>query len=114
MSVAKRNQYNEDMSNFVTKLDLKVAIDDVLDTVNQLGDRMGEEILRLDAKIDKLGIGLRAEMKNNHNEIMSLMDSFIKRTTTIEDENILRDAQLGRHERWLHEVAKKTDAKLTY
>jgi len=46
--------------------------------------------------------------------LMTTLDAFLKRLDDIEKDNIARDAQLNRLQRWIEEIARKTGVKLEY
>jgi len=60
----------------------------------------------IEARLDRL------EEKLEH--LTETLDAFLKRLDDIEKDNIARDAQLARLERWIETIAKQTGVKLEY
>lgn len=57
-----------------------------------------------------------AEFEKNHKEhqkIFGYIDSLSKDYERLDDEQVMAGRQIDRHDRWIHEIADKSDHKLT-
>lgn len=54
------------------------------------------------------------ELDRKFEKLTETLDAFLKRLDDIEKDNIARDAQLARLERWIETIAQQTGIKLEY
>jgi chromosome segregation ATPase len=129
--------YNSGMSDFATKLDVKAVSSDVQDVRLEVQDVRSEvreirlevqdlrsEVREIRLSVDTLtfrvgGLEMRfgeleGKIDRNHSQVLDRIDGFLKRTDDAEQEEVARDAQLNRHERWIKQVAKKINTELEY
>ena len=85
----------------VLKSELKEQSDHILTEVGiiiqDFATQVDERFNKLEASLDKL---------------INTLDGLIKRLDDLETDNVARDAQLARLDRWVHQIANKTGVKL--
>lgn len=106
MSTAGKRAYNKDMDSYVTKSDLYAAVDDLGEQIATLANYVHKEITEMRDEL--------RSVRRDYAHVMDNLDNFLKRMADKDIEDAARDAQLGRHEKWIHTVAKNTDTELTY
>ena len=52
--------------------------------------------------------------KDSLNQLVETLDAFLKRVEDAEVNDVARDAQIARMERWIETIAQKTGVKLEY
>lgn len=95
----------EDLDKFGEKQH-RLIVDDLSQVIADFALQADKRFNQLEARMDKLE--LQFERLNN------TLDAFLKRLDDMEKDNLARDAQLARLERWIEQVAKKTGTKLEY
>ena len=56
----------------------------------------------------------REEMRNNFSELLTSVDGYNKKAETFFQELIMTSHKIERHEKWIHQIAKKLGVKLEY
>ncbi len=95
------------MTEYVTKSDLTVALNEGFDNVYKKLTK------HFDVRFDRLELDI-SKINEKYEHLIVTLDSFLKRLDDIEVDNAARDAQLARLERWIEQVASKTGVKLEY
>ncbi len=95
------------MADYVTKSDLREAIDSGFDHIYKKLTK------HLDKQFDKVKEVI-ADLNKKYNHLINTLNAFLKRLDNIEANDVTRDAQLARHEKWLEQIAAKTGVKLSY
>jgi len=93
------------MAQYATRDDIKEVVNSALEThdlklfkyLDKRFDTVEADIAKLDEKYDWL---------------LKTLDKFLKRLDDFEANELGRDAQLARHDRWLHQLADKTGLEL--
>lgn len=110
MSSQDKSAYNKNMDSNVTKRDLTIALNKVVDDVGEqiadLGNYVHDEIASMRSELQSV--------RGDYTRVMNSLDSFLKQMADKDVEDAARDAQLARHDKWIRSVAKKTDTELTY
>ena len=99
---------NNPSDPFVTKSMLDVRIEE---TEAWVTDRFDILDFRFDSLEAKMEAGF-ARMDKKYDRIMSSIDGFMHRVENIEANDIARDSQLDRHERWHRQTAASLHHKL--
>lgn len=98
------------MAEYATKDDVQVivnkAVEDLSEVIQAFAQRVDERFDVLEKRVDKLEV--------QFDRLNNTLDHFLKRLDDIEADNVARDAQLARLERWIEQVAQKTGVKLEY
>ncbi len=77
------------------------------DEFTKLFNHMNKRFDQLEKRLDDTA------SKDQFDILLKTLDGFLKRLDNIEADNVARDAQYARHDRWLHQIAQKTGVKLT-
>lgn len=88
------------ISNFANQVDERFG------QVDERFSQIGERFERLEAQIEKL--------EESHQQLINTIDHFLKRLDQFETENLVRDHQYARLERWVQKIAKQTGVKLDH
>jgi len=98
------------MAEYATKKDVQEivdkAVDDLSMVIKDFAVRVDERFNELEARVDRL--------EKQFERLNNTLDEFLKRLDDIEKDNIARDAQYARMERWIQQIAKQTGVKLSY
>jgi septal ring factor EnvC (AmiA/AmiB activator) len=102
------------MSDYATKDDVQEivntavtkAVDDLSQIIQSFAQSVDERFNKVEADI--------AELNVKYDHLITTLDTFLKRLDDMEVNNLARDAQLARLERWIEQVAAKTGVKLEY
>ena len=76
------------------------------DEFTKLFNHMNKRFDKLEKQLDN-----NATKKQLDNLIVTI-DGFLKRLDNIEADNMARDLQYARHDRWIHQLANKTGIEL--
>lgn len=95
------------MVDYVTKSDLKEALDSGFDNIYKKLTKHFDE--RFDVIEDDI-----KDLNKKYGHLITTLDAFLKRLDDIEANDAARDVQLARHEKWLEQIAAKTGVKLSY
>lgn len=96
------------------------SIDERFDAVDARFEQVDERFESIDARFDGVDTHLDkiddiiASLDKKYDHLITTLDAFLKRLDDIEADNIARDAQLARLERWIEQVAAKSGVKLEY
>jgi septal ring factor EnvC (AmiA/AmiB activator) len=91
------------MADYLTKNDLDKSLDMLVIKMIKHLDKQTNEIKKNIKSID-----------DKYDKLLTTLDRFLKRLDDIETNDAARDLQLARHDRWLQQIASKTDVKLSY
>lgn len=58
--------------------------------------------------------GLRDAMRKDFSELVSSVDSYVKKADSFFQELVVANHKIERHEKWLHQIAEKLGVKLEY
>ncbi len=102
------------MTDYATKTDVQdivsksvnKAVDDLSEVIQQFANRIDERFNQAEARMGR--------MEESLARLTNTLDAFLKRLDDMETENVARDAQLARLERWIEQIATKTGVKLEY
>lgn len=98
------------MAEYATKNDVQEivnkAVEDLSDIIQSFAQNVDDRFNKLETRVDKI--------ERNLDRLTDTLDHFLKRLDDIEDDNVARDAQLARLERWIEQIAQKTGVKLEY
>ena len=104
------------MAQYATKKDLDSLEKNLAKTVDKAVDDLSLVIkdfaYEVDQRFNKVEAEL-VELNRKYDWLIKTLNRFLKRRDNIEANDAGRDAQIARHDRWLHQVAEKTDVKLT-
>jgi len=95
----------DDVQEIVTTA-VNKAVDDLSDIIQSFAQNVDDRFNKLEVRVDKI--------ERNLDRLTDTLDHFLKRLDDIEDDNVARDAQLARLERWIEQIAQKTGVKLEY
>lgn len=80
------------------------------DSFTEFGLRLFQHLDRRFDEVDK-----RFDTQDEkYEKLVTTLDAFLKRLDDLEKDNMARDAQISRIERWIEQVAQKTGVKLEY
>jgi hypothetical protein len=82
---------------------LKIAV-----TKDDLAIALNSFEIKVDEKFDVL----REENMRNHHDILNKLDQFLKKNTTLEQEQKIHSGVLTRHEKWIKRLGKQTKVKI--
>lgn len=82
------------------------AVDDLSEVIQVFASHVDDRFNKLEARVDKL--------EESFTRLQNTLDAFLKRLDDIEQDNVARDLQLRRLERWVEQIAEKTGVKLEY
>jgi septal ring factor EnvC (AmiA/AmiB activator) len=88
------------MSNQATRKD----IDEVIGILHSFMHQVGDEFKAVNNKIDA--------QDDKYDKLINTINDFISRIDRYETELVARDAKIERLERWIKEIAKKTNTAL--
>jgi archaellum component FlaC len=95
------------MSNQATREDIDEVIGILHNFMQQVSDRfdvVSDQFNAVNEKIDA--------QNEKYDRLLNTIDGFIGRIDKYETELVARDAKIERLERWIKEIAKKTDVAL--
>jgi chromosome segregation ATPase len=93
-----------------TKVD---SLEVKVDTLEAKTDTLDMRMVRLESGVASLQADVTG-LNTKYEHLISTLDTFLKRLDDMEVNNVARDAQLARLERWIEQVAAKTGVKLEY
>ena len=96
------------MSDYVTKKQLDAALakqtSEIAEIMQGFMTQVGNEFTKVNKRLD--------ELDKKYDYLINTIDSFIDRIDKYETELAARDAKIDRLERWIKEIAKKTDVPM--
>lgn len=88
------------MSKYATRED----IDEVLDVLRDFMQQVDQRFVSIELDI--------SEIKKSHHRLIDTVDGFVGRIDKYETELAARDAKIERLERWIEQIAKKTNVPM--
>jgi len=82
------------------------AVDDLSEIIQSLAQTIHSETQDVRKEI--------ADVRVSIDRLTNTIDGFVKRLDDMEVDNVARDAQVARLERWIEQIARKTGVKLEY
>lgn len=96
------------MSDHVTQKQLDKALakqtTEIIDVLQTFMEQVDKRFNKVEQDI--------ADLKKSHDRLLNTIDGFIDRIDKYETELAARDAKIDRLERWIKEIAKKTDVPM--
>lgn len=86
-------------------------INEVSELFRDFGERVDDRFNKIEADIRELTSRVDG-LEEKYDHIIRTLDTFLKRLADSEENDLARDAQLARFERWLHQLADKANVKL--
>lgn len=80
---------------------------------NELNSFAVELFKYLDKRFAEVNNNISA-VDNKYNNLMTTLDAFLKRLDDAEINNVARDAQFARLQRWVEQIAAQANVKLEY
>ena len=74
--------------------------------INDFAFQVDQRFIALEKRVTHIEVSLE--------KLTNTLDHFLKRLDDIETDNAARDAQLARHDRWLHQIADKSGLELKH
>lgn len=111
-----------DTSDFATKKDVEEIVgkkfDELALMIGKFANSVDERFDRLEKDVFILKDDMREvkrdikELNKKYDHLIETLDGFLKRLDDIEADNVARDAQFARLQRWIEQIAKETGVKL--
>lgn len=102
------------MPDYATKQDVQeivtTAVNKAVDDLSQVIQSFAQQV---DERFNKVEEDI-AELNRKYDHLIETLDAFLKRLDDMETDNLDRDAQVARLERWIEQIAAKTGVKLEY
>jgi len=113
-----------DLNNLEKRLDkrfdeLTALMSGFANDVNARFDGVDKNFVSIDGRLTKIEAKLTEhdeelrKLNKKYDHLVSTIDAFIARIDTYETELAARDHKIDRLERWIQQIAAKTDIKLT-
>lgn len=102
----------DDVQEIVSK-SVDGAVDDLSQIIQTFAQNVDERFIKVETNIADLKTDI-AGLSTKYDRLITTLDAFLKRLDDAEVNNMARDAQLARLERWIEQVAEKTGVKLEY
>ena len=98
----------EDLRQLEESIDKKIdrAVADLSEIIATFAQNVDDRFGKLEDRMERI--------ERNMDRLTDTLHHFIKRLDDIEADNVARDAQLARLERWIEQIASKTNVKLEY
>ncbi len=87
-------------------------VDRKFDEVDRRFDEVDKKFIILEMKMDDMREDILERMDTRFAALYEFLDSHTKRMDAALEEIALTNRQLKRHDRWIHELAERTDHKL--
>ncbi|HMS23556.1 MAG TPA: hypothetical protein PKB09_02000 [Candidatus Saccharibacteria bacterium] len=100
------------MSDSATKADFKRVEKKIDGAVEDLSQIISDFASIVDNRFNKIEEDI-ADLKRSHDRLVNTIDGFIGRIDKYETELAARDHKIDRLEKWIEQLAKKTNTKLT-
>lgn len=98
------------MSDYITQKQLDAAL---AKQTSKIADIMQGFMIQVDQRFNKVEQDI-ADLKKSHDRLLNTIDGFIDRIDKYETELAARDAKIDRLERWIQEIAKKTNVPMPH
>lgn len=97
------------MSDYVTSVELKKELsaqtEEITDLIKTFMVQVDERFNEVESRLDSL--------ENRFDKLVNTIDGFVGRIDKYETELAARDHKIDRLEKWIEQLAKKTNTKLT-
>lgn len=99
------------LSQFINKQE--ATNDEIMSSLSQFADNVDRRFDRLESDISELKTDV-VGLKDDVNRIYGILDAHMARIERILEENSVQSHQQARLERWIFQLADKTNVKLRY
>jgi uncharacterized coiled-coil protein SlyX len=103
----------------------QILLDEISGIFSDFAERVDDRFNKVESRLDKIEFRLiRIEddikelkervgnLDEKYDHIITALDAFLRHLKNIDDDNVAREVQLARFDRWLHEIAAKVGVKL--